>query len=103
VPSAFFAQPFLRVKTPEPPQWHDLRSWREQHGWDKNGAMADITAVLDPDKLQLELVVKSEVKPAPAYKGIDTDFYGRPVTGARMPGPFADLATASGARDIDPR
>jgi hypothetical protein len=101
--NVFFTQPFLRVKTPEPPEWHDLKSWREQHGWDKNGAMADITAVLDPDELRLELVVKSDVMPAPAYKRIDTDFFGRPVAGARMPGPFADLATASGTRSIDPR
>jgi hypothetical protein len=98
-----FSQPFLRVKTPEPPEWHNLKSWREEHGWDKNGAMAAITAVLDPDKLQLDLEVKSDVKPAPAYKRIDTDFFGRSLTGSRSPGPFADLATTPGTRNIDPR
>jgi hypothetical protein len=100
---ALFAQPFLRVKTPAPPEWHNLKSWREDHGWDVNGAMGRVTADLDPDKLELNLEVKSDVKPAPAYKGINTDFYGRPVTGDRMPGPFADLATATGTRNIDPR
>jgi hypothetical protein len=98
-----FARPFLRVKTPAPPEWHDLKSWRDQHGWDKNGAMATITATLDPDKLQLDLAVETEAQPLSAYKGIDTDFYGHSVTGPRMPGPFADLATATGPRSIDPR
>jgi hypothetical protein len=28
----FAAQPFLRVKFPEPPEWHNLQSWREEHG-----------------------------------------------------------------------
>jgi hypothetical protein len=101
--NVFFTQPFLRVKTPEPPEWHDLQSWREQHGWDKRGAMADITVVLDPDRLELSLAVKSDVKAAPAYDRIDTDFFGRPVAGDRMPGPFADLTAVSATRKIDPR
>jgi hypothetical protein len=65
--------------------------------------MADITAVLDPDKLELNLAVKGEFKPATAYKGIDTDYFGRPVIGDRMPGPFADLETRPATRSIDPR
>lgn len=36
-------------------------------------------------------------------KGIDTDFFGRPVTGDRMPGPFADLGRELATRSIDPR
>jgi len=99
----FAAQPFLRVKTPEPPEWHNLKSWRDEYGWDRNGAMADVTAVLDPDKLEMNLAVKGDFKPAAAYKGIDTDYFGRPVTGDRMPGPFADLGTEPGTRSIDPR
>ncbi len=101
--NAFFAPPFLRVKFPEPPQWHNLASWREQHGWDKNGAMADITAELDPDKLQLTMAVKGDVKPLPIFKGIDSDFYGKPVQGNRVAGPFADLLDNTGVRSIDPR
>ena len=99
----FAAGPFLRVKTPEPPEWHNLKSWREEHGWDMNGAMADITAVLDPDKLELTITVKGDLKPAAAYKGIDMDFFGRVVSGDRMAGPFADLTTETGTRSIDPR
>ncbi len=98
-----FAQPFLRVKFPEPPEWDNLTSWREQHGWDQHGAMADVTAELDPDKLQLTLTVKGEMKPLPAFAGIDTDFYGHPVSGDRMAGPFQDLMTRPGVRSIDPR
>jgi hypothetical protein len=96
-------QPFLRVKTPEPPEWDDLKSWREQRGWDMNGTMADITAVLDPDTLQLTMTVKGDVKPAPAYKTIDADFFGKTISGDRVAGPFADLMTVSGPRPVDPR
>ena len=97
-----FMQPFLRVKFPEPAEWDNLESWREQRGWDKNGAMAQITADLDPDKLQLTMTVKGDVKPAAAFKGIDSDFFGHTITGERMPGPFRDLTSAA-ARNIDPR
>ena len=38
--SPFGGAPFLRVKFPEPAEWHNLESWREEYGWDKNGAMA---------------------------------------------------------------
>jgi hypothetical protein len=99
----FAAGPFLRVKTPEPPEWDNLESWREEHSWDMNGAMADITAALDPDKLELTLTVKGDLKRTADYKGIDTDFFGHEVSGDRMAGPFADLATDSGTRSVDPR
>jgi hypothetical protein len=97
------SQPFLRVKFPEPPEWHNLQSWREQHGWDKDGTMAEISADLDPDKLTLTLTVKGEVKPAGAYKRIDTDYFGNTISGDRLPGPFADLTTMTAPRNIDPR
>ncbi len=100
---AMFGQPFLRVKFPEPAEWHNLKSWREEHSWDTHGAMADITAALDPDKLELTLTVKGDVKPMAAYKGIDSDFFGKPVGGDRIAGPFADMLTASGTRSVDPR
>jgi len=68
-----------------------------------NGAMADITATLDPDKLELTIGVKGDLKPAAAYKGIDTDFFGRTVSGDRLAGPFTDLTTETGTRSVDPR
>jgi hypothetical protein len=101
--SPFGGAPYLRVKFPEPPEWHNLESWREEHGWDMNGAMAAITAVMDADKLELTLSVKGDVKRTPVYKGIDTDFFGHPVAGDRWPGPFADLGAEPVTRSIDPR
>ena len=86
--------PFLRVKSPEPQEWHNLESMREEYGWDKNGVMATIDATFDPDKLELTLSMKGEVKPGPVYKSIDTDFFGHAVNGDRVPGPFADILTA---------
>ena len=100
---AFFAQPFLRVKFPEPAEWHNLVSWRDAHGWDMHGTMADITAKLDPDTLQLTMTVKGDVKPLPDFKSIDTDFFGKPAGAERVAGPFADMMTAGGARSVDPR
>jgi hypothetical protein len=100
--SPFFTQPFLRVKFPEPAEWDNLESWREQRGWDKNGAMAEITADLDPDKLELTLTVKGDVKPAAAFKGIDSDFFGHTASGERTPGPFKELSS-TGVRNVDPR
>jgi len=100
---SIFAQPFLRVKFPEPPEWHDLKSWREEHGWDKSGTMAEINAALDPDKLELTIIVKGNVVSGPVYKGIDSDFFGNALNGDRMPGPFPNLVTQSEARPIDPR
>jgi hypothetical protein len=97
-------QPFLRVKYPEPPEWDNLESWREQHGWDKNGTMAEITAKLDSDALTLSMTVKGDVKALPMYGNVDVDFYGHSITGAnRTAGPFTDLTTMAGPRRIDPR
>jgi len=97
-------QPFLRVKFGEQPEWDNLESWRDQQGWDKNGTMAEITANLNPDTLQLNMTVKGDVKPLPVYAGIDVDFYGHPVSGSdRSPGPFADLTSTTPTRPVDPR
>jgi hypothetical protein len=98
-----FGQPYLRVKTPEPAEWHNLKSWREEHGWDKHGAEGQITAVLDADKLTLQLKIDTEIEPAPAWKAIDSNFFGKQVIGDRPPGPFADVRKGPAERSIDPR
>jgi hypothetical protein len=98
-----FGSPFFRIKFPEPPEWHDLSSLREEYGWEKNGAVADISASLDPDKLELTMTVKGDVKTLPVFKSIDTDFFGKALSGDRTAGPFADMMTVSGARPVDPR
>jgi hypothetical protein len=99
----FGGPPYLRVKFPEPAEWHNLDSWREEYGWDKNGGLAPITATMDADKLELTLSVKGDVKRTPVYKGINTDFFGHSVSGDRLPGPFADIGSETGTRSIDPR
>ena len=101
--SPFGGVPYLRVKFPEPAEWHNLESWRVVLGWDLNGALAAITAMMDPDKLELTLAVKGDIKRIPVFKGIDTDFFGHPIAGDRMPGPFADLGAKPTTRSIDPR
>ncbi len=53
-----------------------------------------------PAKLR---ALRSGPEAAPAYKGIDTDFFGKPISGDRIAGPFADLLTTIGGRKIDPR
>jgi hypothetical protein len=65
--------------------------------------MADITAELDPDTLQLTLTVEGELPPLPPLPGLTTDFHRRTVPGDRVAGPFADLLTHTGPRNIDPR
>jgi hypothetical protein len=47
----FMGQPFLRVKFPEPAEWHNLASWREEHNWDEHGAM--------PTSLPLSILTSS--------------------------------------------
>ena len=89
----FGGPPYLRVKFPEPAEWHNLESWRDEYGWDKNGGLAPIMATMDVDKLELTLSVTGDVKRNPVYKGIDTDFFGHPINGDRLPGPFAEFAT----------
>jgi hypothetical protein len=97
-------QPYLRVKFPEPQEWDNLDSWRDQHDWDKQGTTAEVTAKVDPDALQSDVKVTGDVKALPVYAGIDVDFFGHPVSGSdRLPGPFGDLMTHSGPRAIDPR
>ena len=36
-------------------QYLDLPAWREAHGWDKNGALADMQIDFDPDRLELTI------------------------------------------------
>lgn len=93
----------FRVKFPEPEQWYNLESAREDLGWEENGTLADIAAELDPDKLELILSIDGEVKPLPALSGITSDFHGNPVAGDRVAGPFPDILTHTGVRNIDPR
>ncbi len=94
---------FLRILTPAPPQWLDLQAWREFHGWDKGGAMAEVSAVFDPDKLRLMMAIKGDVARSAVFNGIDTDFFGARTGSPRMPGPFADPGAFAREASVDPR
>jgi parallel beta-helix repeat protein len=102
-PFGFGGGPYLRVKFPEPPEWDDLKSWREQRHWDEHGATAEISVDFDSDKLELTFAAKGDVKALPVFKGIDTNLFGKTVSGDRGPGPFPDLMTETGVRKVDPR
>jgi len=102
-PFGFGGGPYLRVKFPEPPEWDDLKSWREQRHWDEHGATAEISVDFDSDKLELTFAAKGAVKALPVFKGIDTNLFGKTVSGDRGPGPFPDLMTETGVRKVDPR
>jgi len=99
----FGSPTLIRVKFPEPPVWHNLPSAQEDQGWEEHGSQAGVTAELDPDTLELTLTVEGDVPSVPVHRGITADFYGKPISGTRTAGPFADLLTHSGPRKIDPR
>ena len=102
-PFGFGGGPYLQREVPEPPEWDNLESWREQRQWDEHGATAEIDAELDADKLELTFAAKGDVKAGPVFKEIDTDLFGKTLSGDRGPGPFSDLMTLTGVRKVDPR
>ena len=94
---------FLRILRPEPQEWLDLEFWRDQHGWDKAGAMAELDVAYDIEKLELTLVPRGKLARVPLFNNIDTDLFGRAAGAPRPPGPFADLEEGYKGRKIDPR
>lgn len=76
---------YLKISHPEPFQLLDLEAWKEFHGWDLNGGLAEITVSFDPDKFLLSLTFK-------------------PENGLRqIPGPFKELLKGYVNINIDPR
>jgi hypothetical protein len=94
---------FLRVLRPEPQEWLDLEYWRDQHGWDKSGAMSELDVAYDIESLELTLVPRDKLPRLTLFNNIDTDLFGRAANAPRLPGPFADLETGYKNRKIDPR
>jgi hypothetical protein len=76
---------YLKISHPEPFQLLDLEAWKEFHGWDIHGGMADITVAFDPDKLQLSLAFETASQPK------------------QLPGPFRNLLNGYVNVNIDPR
>ena len=93
---------FLGFTTPDSKQWLDLPEWREMHGWDKNGTMADLQVNFNPDTLELTMTSKQPLSAVPVFRHIDTDLFGKPTGETRLPGPFADAGNKSTWK-LDPR
>ena len=101
--SAMGRRGFLRILRPEPQQWLDLEFWRQQYGWDKNGAMLEADVTFDPDTLALTVTLHNALPRVKVFHGINTDFLGRTSEATRLPGPLADLDSGYQARKVDPR
>lgn len=82
---------FLRILFPEPQQWLDLEASREFHGWEKTGQTGRIRITFDPDTLALSIEGKSDFGLVKPIGEILEDFFGKPVSGERIPGPFSAL------------
>ncbi len=83
-------------------QWLDLSAWRDEHGWDKHGATADLQIEFDPELLQLTLNGSQLLPKVSAFNNIETDIFGRPTGGSTFPGPLGDPGAKS-VWKVDPR
>lgn len=93
---------FLGFTTPDSKQWLDLPEWREMHGWDKNGTMADLQVNFNSETLELTMTNKQPLPAVSVFRHIDTDLFGKPTGETRLPGPFADAGNKSTWK-LDPR
>jgi parallel beta-helix repeat protein len=80
----------LRIHRPE--ENLDLDAWREFHGWDLNGARADVTIEFDAETFELACSVGGAAPTCQALPEANIDFTGvtRP-SATTVPGPFARL------------
>jgi hypothetical protein len=93
---------FLGFTTHDEKQWLDLPAWRDEHGWDKHGATADLQIEFDPDLLQLTLNGSQLLPKVSAFNGIETDIFGKITGGFTFPGPLRDPGVKS-VWKVDPR
>ncbi len=93
---------FLGFFTGDQKQFLDLAAWRAAHGWDKNGAMADMQIDFDPDRLELTLSSSQPFPEVAVFSHIDRDILGNATGGTRAPGPLAGPG-AKRIWQIDPR
>jgi hypothetical protein len=82
-------------------QWLDLAAWRAQ-GWDRTGAVTQLTLGFDPDRLELTMDGKVPVLKVPAFNDIDVDLLGETTGAQRTAGPLAQ-PNAKRLRRVDPR
>ena len=93
---------FLGFTNAESKQWLDLPGWRETHGWDKNGTVADVKIDFNPDTLELTMSGKQSLPKVAAFRHIDSDLFGKVAGETRVPGPLADPGSKS-VWKLDPR
>jgi hypothetical protein len=93
---------FLGFFTGDTQQWLDLTEWRQAHGWDENGTVAEVKIDFDADGLELNLTGSQPFPQAEIVNRINTDLMGNATGSTRAPGPLADPAAAR-AIQIDPR
>ncbi len=93
---------FLGFFAGEVKQFLDLNAWREAHGWDKDGAVANMQIDFDPDSLQLTISSSQPFPLVPVVNHIQNDMFGEPTGDSRAPGPVADPG-AKRIWQIDPR
>lgn len=84
----------------DPEEWLDFAAWREFHGWDVNGALAEARVEWNPTTQTLEF--ECPLPKVAATEQPSDDFFGRSREASRvLPGPFAELPTSEVA--VDPR
>jgi hypothetical protein len=93
---------FLGFFAGDTKQWLDLSAWRQSHGWDNNGSVADMQINFDPDGLELTVNSSQPLPKVKVFDHIDSDMLGNVARDTRVPGPLAD-PTAEHPRRIDPR
>jgi hypothetical protein len=93
---------YLGFTTSESKQWLDLPAWRETHGWDKHGSVADMEIDFNPDSLELTMSSKQPLAKVSAFNHIDDDLFGKATGDTRYPGPLADPGAKS-VWKVDPR
>jgi hypothetical protein len=84
-----------------PEQWLNLEMWQTEHGWDKDGKVADIDASFNPDTLELSLKYPQSIGDLPVFEHLSTDYFGKATGASRLPGPFAQVNFEN--RNVDPR
>lgn len=84
-----------------PQQWLNLEMWQQEHGWEKDGRVADVDASFNPDTLELTLKYPQNVVRVPVFNHLSTDYFGKSTGNPRLPGPFTEANFTN--RKVDPR
>ena len=93
---------FLGFFAGDSKQWLDFPAWRDAHGWDKNGALGDMQADFDSDRLELTIGSSRPFPQVNAVNHIENDMLGKVTGEARVPGPLGDPGSRR-VWHLDPR